>query len=285
MPAVTSMNDIVVQARCLAAIAVRDILTMWRYRVNFVTMYVSAILLPLAYLGQAAGFAGDSAEAMASFSENSGTTQVAAFLYLGWSVYMWVSVVLWGPASALREEREQGSLEVILTSSVSRRTLLLGMSIGHLLPTLVMFAIVGTMLVVVFGLRVTALQAALGLLVIVASIPALFALSALLSSLTLASRDSEGVLAFIEGGVSILCGVTYPIVVLPQALQWISQALPPTETILMLRNALLSSEQLDDWWLRITYVLLFGVVGFFVGDRVLGYALKSAQTTGRLAQF
>src|SRR5699024_10244299 len=111
------------QLIAVRAIAVRDLQQMWRYRSSYIMMLLTAVVLPQMYYAQAIGFSGQSDQAQDSFAELSGTNQVGGFIYLGWAVLMWVSVILYGPASALSAERSRGTLEFILLSPVSRLTM------------------------------------------------------------------------------------------------------------------------------------------------------------------
>jgi ABC-type multidrug transport system permease subunit len=79
--------------------------------------------------------------------------------------------------------------------------------------------------------------------------------------------------------------VTYPIAVLPQALQWVSQTLPPTQTILLLRDGVLTGGDLQSIGLRVAYLLAIAVVLIALSTVTLRRALSRARRTGRLAHF
>lgn len=268
----------------LRGIVVRDLHQMWRYRAAYVSVILTALILPLVYQAQAEGFAGDSEESMASFRDLSGTDDIAGFLYLGWAVLMWVSVILYGPASALRTERERGTLESILLTSVSRRTLLIGSSIAPMVPTLVMFAVVCLFMRASIGVELSWADVARLAVVLVVSTPALVALGMLFSSLTMLTRDANGAVSVGQSVVSVLCGVTYPIAVLPVALQWVSQVLPPTQTIQLLRAGALEGPGLAAAGWRVVYLLVIASVLVVVADATLGRALAHGRRTGRIAQ-
>ncbi len=278
----TTMTDQLTAAR---AIIIRDLLQMWRYRASYIMVMLTAVILPQMYYLQALGFSGQSPQAQESFAQLSGTSQVGGFIYLGWAVLMWVSVILYGPASALSAERSRGTLEFILLSPISRLTMLLASSVAPMVPTVLMFGVVA------FFMRST-MQVELGggdlvtlALVVLISTPALLAIGSMFSSLTVLTRDSGGLIAIAQGVVSILCGVTYPIAVLPEALQYISQALPPTQTILLLREGILGADPAGPVGWRVAYLLLVAVVLIVLSDVNLKLVLARARVTGRLGQF
>ncbi|TQJ31115.1 ABC transporter permease [Microbacterium sp. SLBN-146] len=280
----TLTESVARETSVLGAVVARDIRSFWRYKTNIITVLVSALALPAAYVAQAAGFAGTSPAAIGAFEASAGTTEIAAYIYIGWSVYMWVSVVLWGPASSLQEERARGSLEVILLSPVSRMTLLVGSCIAQLIPAAIVFFMVGLLLKFVIGVDIGAPQIVGGVATLLASVPALIGIGAILSAVTITTRDSGGVLSLLEGSVAILCGVTYPLAILPGWLQAVASAMPPTETILLLRHAVLGVE-LTDVVLRIAYLLLIGIVLLALADVAFRRAVARGKKTGRLSQY
>jgi len=263
----------------------KELQVILRYKAPLIGLAVTAFLAPLSYFAQAKGFAGENAAALEAFSSRTGTTELAGFLYLGFVVYLWISQILWGPGTALRQERVQGSLEPVLLTPVSRVTLLIGPALAQVVPAAVIFSTVGVVLRFVFGLRIGAAGVLRGAGVVLASLPVLVAIGALLGVITLGMRDADGVADALRGLVAVLCGVTYPVVVLPEWLQPISLALPPTQIIDQLRGAVLGSATLGDaasraWWL-IGSGLVLGAAALVL----LRLVMRRALVTGRLGQY
>jgi len=198
-----------------------------RYKANLVLLAVFVFLAPLGYYAQSLGFAGDSPLARQSFTDNAGTDQIAAFLYLGWAVYLWITEMIWGPGMSLRQERMQGSLELVFLTPVRRLSLLVAPGVAQLLPTVVLFGTVAVVLRVVFAAPLGGAALLHGLLAIVVSIPVLCALGAIVAVIALRFRDAEGIAEALRGTIAVLCGVAYPIAVLPDWIRPISRALPP----------------------------------------------------------
>lgn len=256
-----------------------------RYWLNSLLLIVAAILVPLGYWAQAAGFAGGDQAAIDAFADRSGTADVAGFIYLGWAVYLWISQMIWGPGLALRNERMQGTLEMIFLSPVSRLTILMGPASAQLVPAALIFTVVGLMLRFVFRVPLGATQLVDGLVVILASIPVLFALGAIVSVSVLRFRDAEGISAAVRGFLGILCGITYPIAVLPGWVRPISRALPPTQVLTALRTAVLQPGGVPGLWARVAGFLMLGAAMGAVATTILGRTLHSAQRSGRMGQF
>lgn len=258
---------------------------MMRYWPNTTMILAETILLPVAYWAQANGFEGGDRAAAAAFARRSGTASIAGFIYVGWAVYMWIATMIWGPGSSLRKERMQGSLECLFLTPVSRFTLLFAPSVTQLFPAALEFTAVGLMMRFAFGIPLTAGQIASGVLVVLASIPALFALGALVGVCVMRVRDSAGVNSAIRGLIGILCGVTYPVAVLPGWVRPISGALPITRVLDALRAAVLGDGGLSGVGRQIAGLLLFGAVLGAVAVLSLRLTLRSIRRTGRLGQF
>lgn len=258
---------------------------MMRYWPNTGILLLETVLMPLAYWAQAAGFEGGDADAAAAFARRSGTDSVAGFIYLGWAVYMWITTMVWGPGSSLRNERMQGSLESLFLTPVSRFTLLFAPSTAQLLPAVLQFTAVGLMMRLVFDVPIGPGEILAGIVVVLASIPVLFALGALVGVSVMRIRDSSGVNSAIRGLIALLCGITFPIAVLPGWIQPISHALPITLVLDALRSAVLNQAALSDIWSRSLILLAFGGALGAVAAGLLSLTLRSVRRTGRLGQF
>lgn len=268
-----------------AAVVRKEWIVLMRYWPNTAMVLGEAVLMPLFYWAQATGFEGGSGAARAAFAERAGTANVPAFIYLGWAVFMWVSLMIWGPGAALRQEKMQGSLESLVLTPVSRFSLLHGPAVAHLIPTLLIFSVVGTMLRLVFGVPLTAGRAAFGLAVLLLAIPAVLGLSALVSVVVMGFRDSAGITSTVRGLIGLLCGVTYPLVVLPEWVHPVSWAIPVTVVVDSLRTAVLSGPHALDLAARAGTLLAVGVAMITLGHLSLGLAFRRLERTGRMGQF
>src|SRR5207244_10892183 len=110
-------------SRALAFVAAaRQDLRMWRrYPLFILGLLFWPIVLPATWvlMGQAYSGGGD-ARALAAFAERAGTTEFAGFVFVGYAMYMWLSNLLWGPGTALRQEQIRGSLEAVFLTPTSR---------------------------------------------------------------------------------------------------------------------------------------------------------------------
>ena len=143
-------DDLRADLRAFGAAGMKEWRLLRRYPTLFVGFMFWPIALPLAYVFQAQGYSGGQPAALDAFAQRTGTAEVAGFLFLGWATYMWISMILWGPGTALRTEQVRGSLEALFMTPVSRLVILFGPVVSQIVWAVWMFAVVGGALVVFF---------------------------------------------------------------------------------------------------------------------------------------
>lgn len=135
--------SLVADWHAFAAAGVKEFRILRRYPTLFLGFLFWPIVLPFSYVLQARGFAGNSAAAEAAFASRAGTGDVVGFLFLGFTAYMWISMILWGPGTALRTEQVRGSLEALFLTPASRLVILFGPAFSQIVWALYMFGLVG----------------------------------------------------------------------------------------------------------------------------------------------
>lgn len=215
-----------------------------RYPGSLLSFIFWPIALPLAFVFQAEAFSGGRADTAAAFAARTGTNQVAGFLFVGWATYMWLSIILWGPGTSLRTEQVRGSLEAIFLTPASRLVVLFGPAISQLVWAVWIFVIVGVALWIGFGVAIGPIEALRALAVIVVGVPALYAIGALFAAVVLRFGDVSPLVQAVRGVFTALCGMSFPIVVLPDLARTVALSLPPTYLIADLRAVLLGGTEL-----------------------------------------
>jgi ABC-2 type transport system permease protein len=291
------VSDISVRAdlRALLAAGLKPWRTSRRYPTNLIGLVVWPIILPLAFVLQADGLAGGSEAAASAFAARTGTAEVASFLFLGWAVYMWLSIILWGPGTALRTEQIRGSLEAQLLSPASRVVILFGPVVEGMVWVLMVFAVVLLTLTLGFGLSIGPLQVAGALGVVVIGLPALYGLGAAFfgGQVALAVIGTLPVLAVVSIGLvgvaylvaavvlrlkepnlivdatdflfAVLSGVAFSVVVLPDPVRVAAFALPTTYALDLMRVQALGTIPLVS-----APVAWFALAGVSAGWLVIG---------------
>ena len=212
-------------------------------------------------------------------------TLFLGFLFLGFTAYMWISMILWGPGTALRTEQVRGSLEALFLTPASRLVILFGPAFSQVIWALYMFGLVGVALVVLFGVHIGLTEALRALVVIGLSVPALYGLGALFAAVVLRFGEVSALVQTVRGVFTVFCGMTYPIVVLPEWGRAVALSLPPTYLIGGLRSVLLAEADLVSLVPNLAILLTSGL--FLCAAAVVAFRRteRYARRGGSLAQY
>jgi ABC-2 type transport system permease protein len=271
--------------RALLAAGLKSWRTSRRYPTNLIGLVVWPIILPLAYVLLADALAGGSDAAASAFVARTGTSEVASVLFMGWAVYMWLSIILWGPGTALRTEQIRGSLEAQMLSPASRFVILFGPVVEGMVWVLLVFAVVLLTLILGFGLSIGPLQAAAAVGVVVVGLPALYGLGALFAAVVLRFGEVHAPVQLVRGLFTAVCGMTFPLAVLPGPAQALATWLPPTYLIGDVREVLLGDGAVHGLAIDLAILLAMGVV--LCGLAIVAFRAteRHARRGGSLAQY
>jgi ABC-2 type transport system permease protein len=228
--------------RALRAAGLMSLRQIRRYPTNLIGTIFWPVLLPAAWvlMGQAYSGGGDAA-ALNAFASRSGTTGVTLFVFVGFLMYMWLSALLWGPGTALRQEQIRGSLEAVFLTPVSRLVPLFGPTLTNIVWIVLDLLVMGIAVWLLFGVVLPLQGVLLAFAITLVGVPAMYAMGALFGAGVLRFGEIGPAVQFTRGGLSMLCGITFPIAMLPNWAQAASLAMPPTYIVEGMRNALLRS--------------------------------------------
>ena len=279
------MSNVSLGIRAFAAAALKEWRIMRRYPAGFIGILFWPLILPGVYVLQANGFSGGDPRALAAFAARTGTLEVAGFLYVGGAIYMWLSVVLWGPGTSLREEQMRGSLESLFLTPASRLVILFGPAPAYLAQALWMFLVIGVALVALFHVHLTGLMILRTLVAIAIGIPAFLGIGALFATAVLRFKEVDGLVQAVRGLFQILCGMTFPIIVLPEWGRMIARALPPTYVIGDVRAMLLNGETLASRASDFAILLAIALAMTIAAMIVFRWSEGSYRRSGALGQY
>jgi ABC-2 type transport system permease protein len=277
--------DIAGDLRAFWAASLKEWRILRRYPGTFLSFAFWPIALPLAFVFQADAFGGGRADTAAAFADRAGTNEVAGFLFVGWATYMWLSIILWGPGTSLRTEQVRGSLEAIFLTPASRLVVLFGPAISQLIWAIWIFIVVGLALWVGFGVAIGPLEAIRAVAVLLVGIPALYGIGALFAAIVLRFGDVAPLVQAVRGLFTAVCGMSFPIVVLPDLAQRVALALPPTYLIADLRAVLLAGAGVSDLARDLLTLAGMGAVLAVLAVVAFRQTERYARRGGRLAQY
>ncbi len=272
--------------RALGAAGQMSLRQLRRYPANFIGQIFWPVLLPAVWvlMGQAYSGGGD-AQALDAFATRSGTTGVTLFVFVGYAMYMWLSTLLWGPGTSLRVEQLRGSLEAVFLTPVSRLVPLFGPTLTNVVWVLFQLVVMGLAVWLMFGVVLPLEGILLTLLVTLAGLPAMYAMGSLFGAAVLRFGEVGPAVQFVRGALSLLCGITFPIVMLPGWAQGVSAAMPPTYVVAGIRGVLLKGATPLD--LVPTVGILLGLALVFGAFAVVVFRIleASARRSGMLGRY
>jgi ABC-2 type transport system permease protein len=198
---------------------------------------------------------------------------------------MWISMILWGPGTALRTDQIRGTLEAVFMTPASRLVVIFGPVVSQVVWAVWMFSIVGIVLTVSFGVPIGIPEALRALAVIVVAVPALYGLGALFAAVVLRFGEVGAMVQGVRGVFTVLCGMSFPIIILPEWARTVALTLPPTYLIADLRQVLLSGAGLVELLPDLAILLGLGIGRCVLAVFAFRRTERHARRGGSLAQY
>ena len=279
------MNLLAADLRAFVAAARKELRQQRRYPTLFLGLLFWPVLLPASWVLMGHAYSGNDPAALAAFAERAGSTDVAGFVFVGNAMYMWLSSLLWGSGTALRQEQMRGSLEAVFVTPASRLVPLFGPGVAVLIPMSLTFVIMGVALWAFFGVvppLAAVLQAAV---VVITGVPALYAIGTLFAASVLRFGEVGPVVQLVRGMFVLACGITFPVAMLPLWAQVWAWLMPPTYIVEDLRRILLRGANLADVGPHIAIVLTIAALIALLAVFVFRALETSARRSGMLGRF
>jgi ABC-2 type transport system permease protein len=269
IPRLRPSADLAAELRAARAIAVKELRMARRYPLNLANEVLQPLyqfLLPSLLLG-ATFFVGGRALGL---EESTGTTDLAAYLFLGMLVSGLIATGFWELAFSFKREMDAGTLEPLFLTPTQPSTLVLGRALSGMLIALVASGVLLAIASVFFGASISA--------TVLTAVPALLlgavsmvGVGFLVSAAVLLIREPNFFVDSTNFVFAMLCGAAFPVVVLPWFLQWISYLLPPTYALDLIRVQGIGTRPLLplplEWVALAGLAILITLVGLWVFGR------------------
>lgn len=256
-----------------------------RYPTYFLGLLIWPVMMPAAWVLMGHAYSGNDPQALSAFAERAGTSNVAGYVFVGFAMYMWLSTLLWGPGTALRQEQVRGSLEAMFLTPASRLVPLFGPGVASLIPMAMTFVVMGVALWLCFGIVPPMDGVARAAAIVVLGIPCLYAIGALFAASVLRFGEVGPIVQLVRGMFVLACGVTFPVAMLPLWGQLWAALLPPTYIVEDIRQVLLRGVGLGAVVGDVAIVLASTVVAAALAVLVFRVLETSARRSGMLGRF
>jgi len=257
------MDELRQEARAAWAIARKELQVFGRYRLNAVNQVIQPLyqtLIPGVLLGATFAIGGQAV----GLAETAGTTDIVGYLFLGMLALNLASAGFWGVAFSIKQELDAGTLEPAWLTPTRRETFVVGMTAAGLV-----LAVIATVILVLIGIWLFGADLAPRLLialpVLAISAFGVLGIGYLVGALVLRMRDANFFVDAADFIFVALSGAAFPIVVLPDLVQWVSYLLPTTHALDLMRVSALDTRPLlplpIEWLLLVVTSAALLVVG------------------------
>ncbi len=269
--------------RVAYAVAWRRIRHMTKYRLNFVGSVVSQVLSLLFYLIFLAVID------VSIVNEAVGTTNIAAFMFLGIAFVPFINVGLWESSITLASDMELGKLEYSFTCPIPRYWFIVGNALGVAATNTIFFIPMFAFALAFVGLGFSGFGLLLGLLAIILSIFVLVQIGAIFSSLVLKYRKVSSLFGVLSITFQFLGGTYVPVQTFPPFLMVIALGLPNVFGIDLLRVHVLGTTPILmeyispislalalEWMILVIELIVF----YFLARIAIRYGERAGMETG-----
>lgn len=270
--------------RVLLAILKRQFINFLRYPTWVLFIFVMPFIIVAEYVFLGKLFTGPSGLVTASFRESAGTSDYLGFMVIGGMAMTWLFSVLWGIGQSLREEQLQGTLEQNWLCPVPRFVLLLGRSLTSIV---IQSLSIGLVLLGAWWFFDLQFQGSIFLtgLILILAVLSLYGLGFIFAGLILLFKEPHALTEMVASLLVIICGVVYPLSVLPAWAQKVGKFIPLTWIIRDLRAVLLKGAGFGELASDLGVLSLWAIIMPALGFSVFSLIEYRARRRGTLGQY
>ncbi|HSH36920.1 ABC transporter permease [Schnuerera sp.] len=257
---------------------------MLRYPSWFIPLLIWPVIFPFGYLFTAKALSGTGYNSLAQFQSITGTTDYTTYMLIGTTIWMWINTMLWSFGSSLRVEQMRGTLESNWLCPIPKISILFGYSVFQLLISIIYIVVSIIEYKIFYNFKFVG-NPLLALLIILISIPAVYGIGFIFASLILWVKEANSMVFLVRGIMTIFCGITYPLAVLPNWMKKISQVIPMTHSINALRAVISSGATIGQINKEIIYLICSGTILMILGILSFFYTQRKAKDSGSLGHY
>ncbi|MDP4090602.1 MAG: ABC transporter permease [Bacillota bacterium] len=270
--------------RTVAAVARKDLVQFFRYPSWFVQILIWPMIFPLIYILSALGMAGPNKEGLQAYTSVTGTDSFMGFIVVGTMTYMWANITMWSFGSYLRNEQNRGTLESNWLCPIHKFDILIGGSVVSIVNAVLISIVSVIEYRFVYGIHFTG-SIFHWVFMFLILMPAVYGISAIFASLVLWVKETNSLVQLVRGAIMILCGISFPIAVMPQWMQALAKLLPFTFGISAARTIMVSGGTLAEAASDIALCLAEGILYLAMGRICFRAVENKVKETGSLDRF
>ncbi len=246
--------------RTIYAVFLKDFTQMIRYPSWFIQLIIWPLIFPLIYIMSAYGMAGPDRSGLEAFKSSTGTGSFMGFIVVGTMAWMWVNTTMWSFGTYLREEQTRGTLEANWLCPINKFDLLIGGGLVSMFQAVFICAVSVLEYRFIYGIHFTG-NIFQWILIFIIMIPGVYGLGTLFASIILWLKEANAAVNIARGVMMILCGITFPIAIMPQWMRFLAKGIPFTYGIEAARQVMVNGEGIIGAGFNIMMCL---IEGFFI---------------------
>lgn len=193
------------------------------------------------------------------FSGFTGTEDYISYVVVGSLTYLFVVRTCLNVSRSLITELREGTLESLMLAPFKRVEYFLGSMLVQTVTTSAEI-IVSLVIAIPFGINLSHSHMGAFVIAFIVSLYAFFGVSMVLGSIMLYTRDTYISQNTLFAFIFLVCGISFPVQYQPKWLKIISDIIPVTEAVSMIRNTLLSGMKIGEQMSSIRHILFFSTI-------------------------
>ncbi|MBN2041910.1 MAG: ABC transporter permease [Spirochaetes bacterium] len=266
------------------SVMLKEIRIVTRYRTWLLSTFIWPVLYPLTFYFIGLGLSGRTGQGLGNFERLANTSDFASFLILGNLVWMFININLWVGGMSLQRERLRGMFDTTWTLPVNKLSLVMGATFASLLlnflPMVVSIAFYAALGVFKITGNIFNILATIFLIM-----PFLVGFLTLFAALTIRLRQANLTVQVVRSVLSIVCGLQFPLAILPKKISAISGYIPLTHFVDIIRGIIIHKHPLSYYTGSIVYIIVSGIVMMITGILAFRYFINNVRKRGLVAGY
>lgn len=264
--------------------AFKEIKIVLRYKSAVVALLVWPVIFPLTFYFMGKGLAGTTGQGLSNFERLAQTGDYASFLILGNLVWLFININLWMGGLSLQRDRVLGIFDTHWTMPVSKISLILGVTLASIALNFFPLVIGISFYSLIGAFKVSANYFSV-LFSIILIMPFLIGFLLVFAALTVRLRQAGMSVHITRAVLSILCGLQFPLAVLPDSVSSIGKYIPLTHFVNMIRGIIIHKQSLFTYRDSVIYIIVTGVLMLLVGALVFELTKRNVKSRGLVAGY
>jgi ABC-2 type transport system permease protein len=270
--------------RTIYAVFLKDFTQMIRYPSWLIQLIIWPLIFPLVYIMSAYGMAGPDKSGLEAFKSSTGTGSFMGFIVVGTMAWMWVNTTMWSFGTYLREEQTRGTLEANWLCPINKFDFLIGGGLVSMFQAVFICVVSVLEYRFIYGVHFTG-NIFQWILIFIIMIPGVYGLGTLFASIILWLKEANAAVNIARGAMMILCGITFPIAIMPQWMRFLAKGIPFTYGIEAARQIMVNGEGIRGAGFNIMMCLIEGFIIFILGRVLFKVIENKVKNSGSLERF